>query len=432
MSLNQKIFALAWPIILSNISVPLLGLVDTAVLGHLSSADYLAAVALGASLFSFLFWGFGFLRMGTTGVVAQAAGQQHWAQVIQLLQQGIVLALAVASVLLLAQTWLIEWGLVLLTDDQGLQQLAGQYAGVRIWAAPAVLINYVLLGWFLAQQNSRFSFYMLVLGNSVNIVLDLWFVLGLGWGVPGVAMATLIAEVSGMAFGLWLVRDGLRIAGARVFDAVRLKRMATVNGHIMIRSVLLQGCFTAFLFLSSGRGDLVIAANQILLQFLELMAYLLDGFAFAAETLVGQAVGARSRERLARAVRMTSIWGGAGALLMAGLFALAGPAIIDLMTTAGDVRAEARHYLPWIVAAPLVAIAAWMLDGIFIGATFTREMMLSAALSAATYVLCVWAFLGYGNHGLWLSLMVFNAARGLSLAALYPKIPRSLNPLPLA
>ncbi|PTW97545.1 MATE family efflux transporter [Pararhodobacter aggregans] len=423
---HRRVLVIALPIVAANVTVPLLGLVDTAVVGQLGEAAPIGAVGLGAVILSAFFWMFGFLRMGTTGLAAQAHGAGDVAETGAILKRGLLIAGAVGGLLIALQLPLI-WGAFRLAPGSAeVEGLAAQYLQIRIWGAPATIGMYALTGWLIALERTRAVMVLQVITNGANIALDLWFVLGLGWGVPGVALATLIAEWSGLAFGLWLVRDGLQATGARIFDALKLRRMATVNGHIMVRSVLLQGCFTAFLFLSAGRGDLTIAANQILLQFLEVMAYLLDGFAFAAETLVGQAVGARNRARLADSVRLTSIWGLAGAGLMAALFALLGPAIIDLMTTAEDVRAEARHYLPWVVAAPLVGIAAWMFDGIFIGATLTREMVLTAAFSAATYTLCVWLTWPMGNHGLWLSLMLFNAARGLSQAVFYPRIARSL------
>jgi len=423
---HRRVLVIALPIVASNVTVPLLGLVDTAVVGQLGEAAPIGAVGLGAVILSAFFWMFGFLRMGTTGLAAQAHGAGDAAETGAILKRGLLIAGAVGGLLIALQLPLI-WGAFRLAPGSAeVEGLAAQYLQIRIWGAPATIGMYALTGWLIALERTRAVMALQVITNGANIALDLWFVLGLGWGVPGVALATLIAEWSGLVFGLWLVRDGLRVQGARIFDALKLRRMATVNGHIMIRSVLLQGCFTAFLFLSAGRGDLTIAANQILLQFLEVMAYLLDGFAFAAETLVGQAVGARNRARLAESVHLTSTWGLAGAALMAALFALLGPPIIDLMTTAEDVRAEARHYLPWVVAAPLVGIAAWMFDGIYIGATLTREMVLTAAFAAATYGLCVWLTWPLGNHGLWLSLMLFNAARGLSQAVFYPRIARSL------
>ncbi|MFN4101370.1 MAG: MATE family efflux transporter [Pararhodobacter sp.] len=423
---HGRVLRIAVPIVAANVTVPLLGLVDTAVVGQLGQAAPIGAVGLGAVILSAFYWMFGFLRMGTTGLAAQAYGAGDHAETGAILKRGLLIAGAAGLAIVVLQGPLVAAAFRLAPASDAVETLATGYLQIRIWGAPATIGMFALTGWLIALERTRAVLVLQLLTNGTNIILDVWFVLGLGWGVEGVALATLIAEVSGLALGLWICRDGLKASGARILDAVKLKRMARVNGHIMVRSVLLQGCITSFLFLSSGRGDLVLAANQILLQFVELMAFLLDGFAFAAETLVGKAVGARARERLARAVRLTAIWGLAGAVLMALVFALAGPAIIDMMTNAPDVRAEARLYLPWIVAAPIISIAAWMLDGIFIGATFTEEMVVSAALSTAVFALVVWLSGAMGSHGLWLALMIFNIVRGLSLAALYPRIPRSL------
>jgi MATE family multidrug resistance protein len=265
--------------------------------------------------------------------------------------------------------------------------------------------------------------------NGLNVGLDLWFVLALGWGVQGVAVATLMAEWSGLALGLWMCRPALRRAGrarrAQIFDRVRLLRMWSVNADIMVRSVLLQGSFTAFVFLGAGFGDVTLAANQILLQFLGIMAYALDGFAFSAEALVGQAVGRRSLVALRRAAMMASGWGAAGAVALAAGFALAGPSVIDLMATAPEVREAARAFLPWVVAGAVLSLASYMLDGIFIGATETRAMRNAMLLSVAIYAGAVAVLVpAFGNHGLWAALMVLNVVRGLTLGVLYPRVER--------
>ena len=427
MSLNQKIFALSWPIILSNISVPLLGLVDTAVLGHLSSADYLAAVALGASLFSFLFWGFGFLRMGTTGVVAQAAGQQNWAQVVRLLQQGIVLALAVASLLLMAQPWLIELGLALLTDNQGLQQLAGQYARVRIWAAPAVLINYVLLGWFLAQQNSRFSFYMLVLGNSVNIVLDLWFVLGLGWDVKGVALASLLADYLVLLVGGYLawchilclqidypdkLRGQLRVSLGRFSDYQTLLK---VNHQLLVRTWVLLFGMAFFTAQGARLGADVLAANAILLQMVMFVSYALDGLAHSAEALVGQSTGAKRIDELKAIVSRSLLL----SLLAAGFFSvcygLFGVSLASLMTDLPEVLLLVDQYLLWVVLIPIFAAASYLFDGVYIGLTRADVMRNTTVFATGLYLLVWYLSQGLGNQGLWFAFTLFALLRSLGL-----------------
>jgi MATE family multidrug resistance protein len=263
--------------------------------------------------------------------------------------------------------------------------------------------------------------------NGLLTVLDQWFELGLGGGGEGVALATLIAEWTGLALGLYLCRDAF--AGeqwrdwARVFDAVRLKRMMQVNGDIMVRSVLLTGSFTTFLFISSGVGDVNLAANQILLQFLSVTAFALDGFAFAAEALVGGAVGARARTRLRRAAVIAAQWSTGGALLLGAGFALAGPAVIDLMATAPEVRDAGRVYLLWVVLAPVLSVASYMFDGIYIGATWTREMRRAMVQAVAVYVLALLLLVPlFGNHGLWASLMFLNVARGVTLGLRYPRL----------
>ncbi|MFN6979302.1 MAG: MATE family efflux transporter, partial [Gemmobacter sp.] len=261
--------------------------------------------------------------------------------------------------------------------------------------------------------------------NGLNIVLDLWFVLGLGWGVEGVAVASLIAEWTGLGLGLWLCRAAFGRAAltdrARLLAVAPLRRMLAVNTDIMIRSVLLQASFTTFLFLGAGQGDVTLAANQVLLQFLEITAYALDGFAFAAKTLVGQAVGARRRDLVRRASILSSRWGVGGGLVLGVAFVALGPGIIDLMATDPGVRAEARAYLPWMGIAPLIGIASWMLDGIFIGALLTRAMRNAMLVSVAVYVGALLLLVPMlGNHGLWAALMVLNVTRGLTMARLYP------------
>jgi multidrug resistance protein, MATE family len=307
------------------------------------------------------------------------------------------------------------------------ESLARDYMQIRVFSAPAAIAIYGLTGWLIALERTRAVLGLQVWMNGVNILLDLWFVLGLGWGVEGVAIATFLAEWSGLALGLWLCRAAFAVPAwrdwARVFDRPALARMMAVNTDILIRSLLLQAIFLSFLFLGAGQGDVVLAANQVLLQFLHITAYALDGFAFAAEALVGQALGARDRGRLRRSAALASFWGGVSVIAMAIAFALAGTAIIAVMTTAEPVRAAAATYLPWMVAAPLLGLAPWMLDGIFIGATRTRDMRNMMAVSAAIYAVSVIVLLPLmGNHGLWLSLLISFLARGLTLGLRYPAL----------
>ncbi|MGR3579192.1 MAG: MATE family efflux transporter, partial [Sagittula sp.] len=285
-------------------------------------------------------------------------------------------------------------------------------------------------GWLIAQERTRDVFLLQLWMNGINVALDLWFVLSLGWGVTGVATATFIAEWSGLAMGLFLCRAAFRVPSwrdwDRVFDRVKLKRMAVVNTDILIRSLMLESIFVSFLLLGGRFGDVTLAANQVLLQFLHIMAYALDGFAFAAEALVGQAVGARAIDRVRRAALMTSLWGLICNVIFALGFALLGGFIIDAMAADPAVREAARSYLPWMVAAPLVGLASWMLDGIFIGATRTGDMRNMMVISAACYFASVFLLIGpMENHGLWLSLLVAFAARGLTLGLRYPALERA-------
>lgn len=427
---NGRVLRIALPIVLSNATIPLLGAVDTGVVGQLGQATPIGAVGIGAVILASLYWIFGFLRMGTSGLAAQAHGAGDTAERAAVLLRTLMIGAAAGLVLVVLQGPLF-WAAFQVAPASGeVESLSRQYLAIRIWGAPATICAYAITGWLIALERTRAVFLLQVWINGVNIGLDLWFVLSLGWGVPGVAAATLIAEWSGLALGLWLCREAfgpvLQAALARVRDTAALRRMAGVNGDIMIRSVLLQGSFTAFIFLGAGQGDVTLAANQVLLQFIEVAAYALDGFAFAAEALVGQAVGARSVATLWRASWMTSLWGLVGILILSLAYLTFGPSIIDLMATDPAVRAEARVYLPWLVAAPLVGIGSWMLDGIFIGATRTGEMRRAMLWSVGVYVLALWVLVPpLGNHGLWAALMVLNTARAVTLAMRLSAVTRA-------
>ncbi|NCT11739.1 MAG: MATE family efflux transporter, partial [Rhodobacterales bacterium] len=386
---HARVLRIALPIVLANMTVPILGAVDTGVIGQLGLAAPIGAVGIGAIILSAIFWIFGFLRMGTTGLTAQARGAGDGAEVTALLMRALLLGLAAGAVVVALQGAIASAGFRLAPASAEVEALARQYIAIRIWSAPAAIALFGITGWLIAQERTRAVLVVQLWMNGLNIGLDLWFVLGLGWGVPGVALATAMAEWSGLALGLWLCRDAFagRVwrDGARVFDAARLGHMAVVNGDILIRTLLLEAIVVSFMFFGAGRGDVELAANQILLQFLNITAFALDGFAFAAEALVGQAMGARARGALRRAAVMASQWGLAICAAMALVFALTGGAVIDIMTTAPEVREAARSYLGWMIAAPLVGCAAWMLDGIFIGATRTRDMRNMMIVSAAVY-----------------------------------------------
>jgi MATE family multidrug resistance protein len=433
-SWNRRTWALAGPIILSNVTVPLLGMVDTAVVGHLPDPRYIGGVAIGALIFNFVYWGFGFLRMGTTGPTAQAWGAEDPAEIRAVLARALLLAFGLGAVLLLVQGPVGTLAFRLLHASAGVEAEGAAYYTVRIWGAPAALANYVLLGWFFGLQNARWPLVLQIFMNGLNIVLDFVFVMGFGWGVEGVAAATLIAEYAALGLGLLLVAKRLRmlpagIATARILDGARFRRMLAVNRDIFIRTLLLITSFALFTDRGATLGDETLAANAVLLHLVSISAFGLDGFAHAAEALVGGAVGRRSRADLSGAVRAAMRWGGITAVLTAAAFAVAGGLLIDLMTTIPEVRLLARDYLVWAVAMPLVSVWCYLYDGIFLGATRTHEMRNAAIVTTALYVAALWTLLPlWGNHGLWLALLLMNVLRGLTLAAYYPRLARGVSP----
>lgn len=425
---RQRIWALAWPIILSNITVPLLGLVDTAVVGHLPDPRYLAGVTLGATLFSFLYWGFGFLRMGTTGLTAQAVGRDDADEVRHLLGQALIMALTIGALLILLGDPLISLGLWLLDGSADASDVARVYADIRILSAPAVLANYVILGWFLGQQNSRITLLILVVTNSVNILLDLVFVVYLDMTADGVAWASVLADLSALALGGWLVRRQLTRLGGH-FDGRRLltlshyRALIHVNANLFIRTLGLLFAMAFFTAQGARQGDTVLAANAVLMQFILLTSYALDGFAHAAESLVGRAVGKRDWRAMAATVRAAarfSLWTTLAATLA---FALAGNHLIALLTGLPEVRQVAATYLPWMIVMPMLAVWSYLFDGVFIGATAIREMRNSIFIGLGIYLPVWWltqlSAPEWHNHGLWLAFTAFTLTRSAVLSGYY-------------
>ncbi|MBJ3762628.1 MATE family efflux transporter [Maribius pontilimi] len=430
---HRRVLSVALPIVLSNATVPILGVVDTGVVGQLGLAAPIGAVGIGSVILTAAYWIFGFLRMGTTGFASQALGRDDRDEAAAILSRALGIGCLGGLAMILLQLPLFWAAFQLSPASAEVEGLARDYMAIRVWSAPALISLYAITGWLIAAERTRGVLVIQVVMNGLNVVLDLWFVLGLGWGVQGVAVATFIAEWSGLALGLWLCRDAFATPAwrdwGRVGDPARLKRFAQVNGDILLRSLLLQGIFVSFLFTGARFGDVTLAANQILLQFLEVTAYALDGFAFAAEAIVGSALGASRRDLFRRGAALASLWGGVAAVALAVAFALAGGWVIDVMTTAPEVRAAAKASLWFMVAAPLLGVAAWMLDGIFIGATRTRDMRNMMVISALVYVAALLALVPvFGNDGLWLALLVSFVARGATLGWKYPGLERSVAP----
>ena len=417
----------------SNISVPLLGAVDTAVVGHLPGPHYLGAVAVGALVFNVIYHGCNFLRMGTTGLTAQSLGAGESDEVRAWFLRAGLLAMAIGALLIVLQAPIIWAALAVVEPSADVRPLTETYFAIRIWGAPMALLNYAMLGWFFGIQNTRAALATQVFMNGANIVLDLWFVLGLGWGVAGVAWATLISEVGAVSLGAALVHRNLKRIGGHwhleaAFDGRRLARMVKVNGDIMIRSLCLQAAFVTLTSVGARMGDVVLAVNAVLLNFQVFMAYALDGFANAAEALAGEALGARNRGRFRRAVVATSRWGLGFSLCFALAYFAAGGVLIDVLTGVPEVRQAARHYLPWMTVLPLVSVWGFQLDGIFIGATWTREMRNGMAVSLVMFALALWALVpGMANHGVWLAFTLFMATRALTLGVFYPRLEKTVG-----
>ncbi|WP_087723315.1 MATE family efflux transporter [Pandoraea sp. PE-S2T-3] len=429
---HRQLLRLAVPIVLANLTQPLLSAVDTAVAGHLPGPAYLGGVALGALLLNLIFWGFSFLRMGTTGLAAQAFGSRDAVALRDTLCRALALAFSIGAVLLLFREPLVSLGVSWLGGSAQVQTLGREYAGIRILAAPLALGNYVVLGYLLACQRVRQGLMVQVFINVVNIVAVIVFVRALDWGVAGIAIATALADVLGFALGawlLWLARTPglppLRLAA--LVERSALWRLLRLNLDIFLRTLFLQLAFAWFARVGARLGDTTLAANALLLNFQTFMAYGLDGFAHAAEALVGAYVGARQREALLHAIRLSLGWALGCAVAFALVYAVAGGAIIDTLTDQPVLRAAAREFLPWAVISPIVAVWCFQLDGVFIGATRTRELLSSSLIGLVVFgAVMPFTLDAWGNHGLWLALMSFLATRGVVLGVLLPRIWRGM------
>lgn len=413
--------------ILSNVSVPLLGMVDTGVTGHLEDASYLGAVAVGSTIFGFLYTGVNFLRMGTTGITAQQFGANDFDGLRVALGQALIVALAIAAVLILLQEPIGAAAISLIGPESTVASFADQYFFIRIWSAPATLANFALIGWFLGLQNARVPLIIVLAINITNIVLDLVLVIVVGMKVDGVAIASVIAEFTGLAVGLGFVaRELKRHSGHWVFSKLTTLReyaaFFAVNGNLFVRTMALMFTFAFITAQGARQGGLILAANAILMNLQHLLAFALDGFAHAAEALVGKAVGEKNRPALKQAVALALHWSLIVAVGFSVFFWLFGPTLIAILTDLPDIRATTMRYLPWLILSPLVAVWSYLYDGVFIGATLAKEMRDIMLISAFVVFIPAWFALQFlGNHGLWLSFMIFLASRGIGMHIFYRK-----------
>lgn len=428
-----RVLALAGPMILSNLTVPLVGIVDTAVTGRLPGPVPMAAVAVGASIFTSVFWSFGFLRMGTTGFVAQAHGSGDSRALSLALGRSLWVAVLLGMLLVLLRDPLAAVALYLMNADAAVTAEARQYVAIRMWSAPATFVNYCVLGALIGLQRTTWALATQMLLNLSNVVLDILFVLGMA--VKGVALASVISDYLACGLGLWLLRAHvapLLRGGGDVYRQL-LRRSAvralfSVNADLFLRTFLLTAGFFFFTAQGAQMGTPVLAANTVLMQLLVMQAYGLDGFAHAAEALAGSAYGAGNARQFRQAVRDSAVLAVVTALLIALVYLILGELFVRAMTDIADVRARASAFLPWLVLTPLVAVASYQLDGIFIGATQTRAMRNSVALSLLLYVaVALVAVRVGGNHALWASLMLFFVLRAILLYRHYPRLVARLR-----
>ena len=427
---HGRVWRLAWPMIVSNLSVPLLGAVDTAVIGHLPEPHFLGAVAVGALIFNTLYFGCNFLRMSTTGLTAQAHGADDADGARATLARALLIAAVLAVALLALQGPIGRLAFHLVEPSEAVAAEGTRYFFIRIWGAPAALANIVLVGWFIGMQNTRAVLALLLMVNGLNMILDLVLVLSFDLAVAGVAWATVIADYAGLALGAIIAARLARRHGGRwradlIVDPGGMRRFLTINRDLFLRTLFVITAFALFTTLSARQGDVVLAANAVLLNFVVFFNFAFDGFAYAAEALTGRALGARRRDELTRAVHVCLLWCALFALLAVAAYGLAGAPIIRLLTDIEAVRITAYDSHPWLIALPLVAVWGVFLDGVFTGTTRTADMRNTMMLAFAVYAPCAWLLREpIGNHGLWLAMTLLYAVRGIGLGALYLRIER--------
>ena len=423
---------MAGPIIFANISVPLLGAVDTAVVGHLPEVHYIGAVAIGAMLFTYIYHLFNCLRMGTAGPTAQARGAGDYAEVRALIGRALLLAGAIGGALIALQLPILAFAFWLIDASPQVERYAREYFLIRVWSMPAVLAGYAIIGWYYGLRDARTPLVVQVVANALNIGLDFLFVFGFGWGVAGVAVASLVASYVGLLLGLWCVWRTLRAlpgsGHARLLDRAALVRLVSINRDLVLRTFCVVSVLGLFMAKSAELGDVTLAANQVLHNFLIFTSFGLDAFAHAAEAILGEAVGRRDRAAFQRSMRVVFFWAALVGALNLAIYAVAGQGIIALLTGIPEVRAAAMDYLLWPIVMPLVSVWAYTYDGVYLAATRTTAMRNTVILSFVFYVVLLYALVPvYGNVGLWIAVAVFLGVRGILLHLLFPALLRSIG-----
>ena len=416
--MNRKILQLAIPSIVSNITVPLLGLVDVAIVGHLGSASYIGAIAVGGMLFNMIYWIFGFLRMGTSGMTAQVYGKRDLTEVVRTLLRAVGVGLLISLGLWILQSPILRGAFVLIDATEEVKRWASLYFNICIWGAPAILGLYGFAGWFIGMQNSRFPMFIAITQNIVNIAASLCFVFVLGMKVDGVALGTLIAQYAGlfMAFALWLKYYGrlkAYIDWNGLWGGEEMRRFFSVNSDIFFRTLCLVAVTTFFTSTGARQGDVILAVNTLLMQLFTLFSYIMDGFAYAGEALAGRFIGAKNDVGLRRCIRLLFLWGIGLSLSFTILYAFLGRDFLGLLTNDTSVIEASGDYFYWVLAIPLCGFSAFLWDGIFIGATATRQMLYSMLVASATFFIIYYLFYrSMGNHALWMAFLGYLSLRG--------------------
>ena len=434
---RKNIFSQSWPIMLANAAAPVVGLVDTFVIGRFATTTALAGIGLGAVIYSIAYWGFGFLRMSTAGLAAQSDGAKDEGSVQAHLMRAIPLGLFIGLLIVLAQIPLLAGAFKVFSGTPDIESAAATYIGARLWGLPATLASIALMGWFVGISRAGLALRMQIVLNTVNIILSPLFVMSFGWDLWGVGIASAIAEWCGLGAGLWLAYGAIKMRGGfkhealsktALLDASALKKLGITNSNIFIRTMCLTVGFSFFGNAAAAQGVIFLAGYHILMQFITMVALVLDAFAHTAEAVTGAAYGAKNRERFDKAVRLTTEFSFVFAVIIGALIYVGGPYFITLLTQDPEVIASARRYLPYCALAPIVGFAAWQLDGIFIGTTKTREMRNAGIAAVIIYITAHYLLTPkLGKDGIWIAFLIYYISRAITLAFYYRNIRKEMR-----
>jgi MATE family multidrug resistance protein len=431
MNRNQQILRLAIPSIISNISVPLIGLVDITISGHLGTVAYIGAIAVGTMIFNVIYWIFGFLRMGTSGMTSQALGRRDMAEVTRLMVRSLTVGLSAALLFVIFQRPLCALAILIMHPSANVAPLAARYFNIVIWGAPAMMCQFGLTGWFIGMQNTRAPMAISIAQNVVNIIFSLFFVIVMGMNIDGVASGTLVAQWFGLAMAVIIFRKNYFSRLQRydwrrgLFTKESMQRFFSVNRDIFLRTLFLVAVNLFFISAGARQGDIVLSVNTLLMTLFTIFSYFMDGFAYAAEALSGRYYGAGNRQAFSETRHSLRIWGIAMVIIFTALYAFGGDGFLSLLTNQHDVVAAAKPYFYWAILIPVAGVAAFIYDGIFIGLTATGGMLISSAVAALIFFILFFMFrASMGNNALWMAFIIYLAIRGIIQAAILKRITK--------